>query len=587
MHTNIFRRNQISPGIDRAGTLELYSTWIPVPTAEAPEGNNKENGSDRGDFSARSWLRMTPRSNQSESSEIEVGEIDEEFRGTATTTPCEACTPDFATPRSVCSSSVTRMSRTLSRPESEGTVCDTVCDPVGAPTGMIGKFSKRGSEQLCKRLACTGIVVFILSSITVYIWFTFDQHVAWFRNGSRPPVILIPGLASSALEFKLTDADVPNHRWCRNSYDWSLGWVDPTQLIPGAKDCLMANLQLFYDAEEDKYSNREGVQLRPVDFGGVEGVYELDPLHTMITLPIYKPIIDRLKREGYRVGENLHGAPYDWRLAGDAHSHDRNGIGGLYPNLTRLIEDTYERNKAPVVLISHSLGGILVLHYLHTFVSETWRRQHIAGWFSVNGVFGGTSMILRMFATGIKFGLPVVPLDYFKSIETGCPSGIWMLPSSRVYGETIVVETPTKKYRANDWMTILRDFNNTQLMKIAKKFARMELLPDTWWQKFVPDVPTHFVVTHGIQTEFSYTFDSSFVEGFNERPASTEYVDGDGTVPWISLVSYRKWEGAQLSIPWSEEILSKVDHRHSIIDERVSSSIVKFIQQLSSGSLNN
>ena len=46
------------------------------------------------------------------------------------------------------------------------------------------------------------------------------------------------------------------------------------------------------------------------------GIYSIDP-----DLPnwsaTYKPIIDKLKDAGYKENEDLFGAPYDFRLAGD------------------------------------------------------------------------------------------------------------------------------------------------------------------------------------------------------------------------------------------------------------------------------
>lgn len=64
------------------------------------------------------------------------------------------------------------------------------------------------------------------------------------------------------------------------------------------------------------YSNQPGVEIRPYDFGGLGGIYSIDP-----DLPnwsaTYKPIIDKLKENGYKEGEDLFGAPYDFRLAGD------------------------------------------------------------------------------------------------------------------------------------------------------------------------------------------------------------------------------------------------------------------------------
>lgn len=349
-------------------------------------------------------------------------------------------------------------------------------------------------------------------------------------------------------------------------------------LLPGRVECLMGALQLLYDAEKDEYSNRRGVELRPVDFGGIDGVYELDPMHSMITLPIFKPIVDSLRRDGYEVGKDLYGAPYDWRLAGDAHLKAQNGVGGFYPNITKLIEKTVAENDMPVVLVSHSLGSILVLHYLHGAVSETWRRRHIAGWYSVNGVFGGSSMVPVAYATGSKLGLPLVPNSYFKPMEVNAASGMLMMPQRMTYQDRVVIKTPSKNYKASDWVEMLKDLNNTMMLTISHKLNRIGISPERFL-RFVPGVPTHFVVSKGLQTPLRYEFDTDLVDGFAEAPSNIEYVDGDGTVTWFSLISYRQWEGTDSS-DWSEEVFSNVDHRDSITNLRVADSLRNFLKRL-------
>ena len=64
------------------------------------------------------------------------------------------------------------------------------------------------------------------------------------------------------------------------------------------------------------YHNQEGIQIRPYDFGGLGGIYSIDPDLPGFTAT-YKPIIDKLTDAGYKENEDLFGAPYDFRLAGD------------------------------------------------------------------------------------------------------------------------------------------------------------------------------------------------------------------------------------------------------------------------------
>ncbi len=63
-------------------------------------------------------------------------------------------------------------------------------------------------------------------------------------------------------------------------------------------------------------TNQEGIQIRSFDFGGLGGIYSIDPDLPGFTAT-YKPIIDKLTEAGYKENEDLFGAPYDFRLAGD------------------------------------------------------------------------------------------------------------------------------------------------------------------------------------------------------------------------------------------------------------------------------
>lgn len=413
------------------------------------------------------------------------------------------------------------------------------------------------------------IVIMALSAVAFYV-LTLPRQDLLSSGKGRMPVVLVPGLFSSALEYKLHNADVPK-AWCQsNTFDWTLGWVNPRMLLPGSIDCLMSAFQLNYDAEKDEYSNGRGVDLRPMDFGGVDGVYELDPQHEIFTFPIFKPIIDSLKEDGYEVGKDLHGAPYDWRLAGDAHLEARNGVGGFYPNMTRLIEKTVKRNERPVILVSHSFGSNVLLHWLHTFVSDEWRRHHIAGWYSINAPWGGSSKVPAAYARGDNVGLPLAPYSYLKPMEVTHPSGMWMLPQKQVYGDQVVLRTPSKEYKASDWVELFKDLNNTMMLKIWDRFNRLGFSPEGY-NRFVPGVPVHFIVSNGIQTPLRWDFDQDLVVG-----NVTEYVDGDGSVTWSALTAYRQWEGRD-STEWSEEVFPNVNHRDSVINLKLRDSLQKFI----------
>ena len=65
-----------------------------------------------------------------------------------------------------------------------------------------------------------------------------------------------------------------------------------------------------------RYANQTGVEIRPYKFGALAGVAALDPALPKYT-GTFAPLIDALSEAGYVEGQDLFGAPYDFRLAAD------------------------------------------------------------------------------------------------------------------------------------------------------------------------------------------------------------------------------------------------------------------------------
>lgn len=65
-----------------------------------------------------------------------------------------------------------------------------------------------------------------------------------------------------------------------------------------------------------RYENQTGVEIRPYKFGGLAGVAALDPALPRYT-GTFEPLIKALSEAGYAEGQDLFGAPYDFRLAAD------------------------------------------------------------------------------------------------------------------------------------------------------------------------------------------------------------------------------------------------------------------------------
>ncbi len=80
-------------------------------------------------------------------------------------------------------------------------------------------------------------------------------------------------------------------------------------------DCWADNTRLVYDNETRTTRNVDGVETRIPGFGNTTTVEWLDPFNQDVGA-YFHFLVEALKAtSGYTRGENLHGAPYDFRKA--------------------------------------------------------------------------------------------------------------------------------------------------------------------------------------------------------------------------------------------------------------------------------
>ena len=189
--------------------------------------------------------------------------------------------------------------------------------------------------------------------------------------------ILCAGLAGSVLEEKLNRTSTP--KWyCSKEADWQVIWLSLT--AASRPDCLLDELYVSYNTTDGRqachslftntvaillhfhqipakaplsnlqtlvfmhlaqpavttscayagcpphhaslqaawcrYYNQTGVEIRAYQFGNLTGVASLDPDLPSVS-GTYEKLIDGLQAAGYAAGQDLFGAPYDFRLAAD------------------------------------------------------------------------------------------------------------------------------------------------------------------------------------------------------------------------------------------------------------------------------
>ncbi|CAL5222795.1 g5211 [Coccomyxa viridis] len=237
----------------------------------------------------------------------------------------------------------------------------------------------------------------------------------------RSPIVFIPGLAGSALEAKLDRTDAPAW-WCsRKTNGYKRVWFSFSEA--SKPSCLLDQLALFYDESTGRYRNHDGIEIRAVDFGGLEGIDALHPGLPRLT-PMFSKLTQAFKDEGYQERRHLFGAPYDFRLAPDGLEQE-----GYFADLAELIEGAVASNGGrPATIVAHSLGCLVSLYFIARR-SRQWLQKHISGLVAISGPWGGAVSSLKGSISGDSFDVPVIPHNIFRPLQSSAPSGPWMFPA--------------------------------------------------------------------------------------------------------------------------------------------------------------
>ena len=208
--------------------------------------------------------------------------------------------------------------------------------------------------------------------------------------GKVAPLVLIPGLTSSAINYKLTSSPPPAWAfWCEHTTD---GWVP---LWPLTKDvtgsafkfaCWTANAQVKFDPVTQSFSpEREGEVTTTIDFGSPGGI------------PGFQGVASLYEFSGWTMGTDLFFAPFDWRLPSVSQAQFFNGT-------QQLVEKVYTSlNETKVALWAFSFGPQYALSFLHR-MTQDWKDKHIDMFVATSPVWSGAPAALITYASGYSGG---------------------------------------------------------------------------------------------------------------------------------------------------------------------------------------
>jgi len=372
------------------------------------------------------------------------------------------------------------------------------------------------------------------------------------------PVILVPGDGGSQIEAKLNKTEVV-HYWCSKTSDWYDLWLNIEQMLTLLVSCWVDNVRLVYDPDTHTTSDSPGVETRIPGFGNTTSVEFIDK--SMRSFSTYFAlIVAGLVPQGYNRGENIHGAPYDFRRAANEH-------GEYFKNVKALIEETFERNnETSVVLVCHSMGSIM-MHYFLQQQTQAWKDKHVRALITLAGVWGGTARALKVFALGDNLDSWFLNSKNLLWERTN-PSLAWLMPQQGFWpDDEVLVETEKKNFtrkNISEFFDAFKEHNMALMVDDTK-----DLLGAT--DAGLPPPNVEVFCIHGSQVKTterliypSGTFPPSLaselssVEDQSKKnlttgkswwpfPKGPSLVkgDGDGTVNIRSLEGCLKWKGSQ------------------------------------------
>lgn len=326
----------------------------------------------------------------------------------------------------------------------------------------------------------------------------------------RPAIVFLPGVAGSVLD--------------------SLNALGRFEVWPTASVSNRANLALEPDGRTPAV---KGAMIR------VGGVLRSAPTN------FYGGLIDFLAGKGWKEDEDLFVFPYDWRL------DNRDHFERLDQVMRKAAREDEPQKKRKVVLIAHSMGGVISRAYL---LSNAERCKNVKGFISIATPYFGAPKVFYGFANGYSFGNPTVRSELMKVLIQNLPAAYQLVPWEPFVTEgnraLSLDETYSIRYRGftDAQLDILRDaytetvdtpwFMNPGLVAAAKGFRNAQ-----GGKRSAQGlgVPHHVIIGTGVKTLASYTLEDAKdaapglrlgARGVRLEPV---FLDGDGTVPLWSL----------------------------------------------------
>lgn len=374
------------------------------------------------------------------------------------------------------------------------------------------------------------------------------------------PVILVPGNGGCQMEAKVDLASTPNFLCTKKSKGFFSVWANPKYFFPYIIDCFVDIMRLIRDPITNTTSNPPGVETRVPGFGQTETVEWLSNIHLGV-LSYYNTVVEALIKKGYARGKDIRGAPYDFRKA-------PNELGDYYSSLKKLIENTYASNSNKSVhIVAHSLGCPITLHFLHQ-QSQAWKDKFIKSFISVGGVYSGSTISVKMMASGDTLGIPTVKPIWVRRSQRTNPSGHYLLPRWPAWNPNDVIGiTDKKNYTISNYQQFYNDIGYPEGFAFAKSVMNLTATLRA------PGVPVHCLVTRNTPTAAQFDWRG---KNWPDESPKIIYGEGDGTVNWQSLKFCSNFATLQTQ-PVTTTMIENTDHLGVLKDRRFADHVANLV----------
>ncbi|KAK6726066.1 hypothetical protein RB195_004405 [Necator americanus] len=385
----------------------------------------------------------------------------------------------------------------------------------------------------------------------------FRETIHYKGCGAVAPntaMFCVPGVAGSQLEANLTGKPDVVHPLClRRTHKFFDLWLNLEKLLPIAIECLAHNLMLQTNSETGEVSSMPGVDIRVSGFGTSSSVEFLDKSRAAPGMYFFL-LVENLVKWGLRRDVNITGAPYDFRLAPEH-------LGVYYQELKALVERSYDNaGYRQVVLIGHSMGNLVALHFFTKIVDQAWKNKYIKGLISIGSPWGGSMKTLQTYASGYNFDVPNFILNPMK-----------LRPAQRTFTSLASLFPTRMAWGGNELMTTVGNRNYT-LADMPEFFSYLEY--ETGWKQIgrlgivdrtlaAPGVMVHCIFGVGLPTINRLVWSSSAFP--HKQPLEIRKGTGDGTVEEKSSELCKHWNpGNNAGKKVTVHRIDGGDHMHTI-----------------------